>query len=133
MVDKDKLFNGKQRIFVASKDDVENWKELPIVDDSVRHSGYYDCPALRENNSYTFSIKADRPAELLLLTYPDVQDCLDRAQNMLDEIKSEVKAFYTTDPPRNRKERRERAKVLKRKIERFNSYCKAKGIKISSE
>lgn len=136
MGDKDKpnIFNGKQRIFVASKDDVENWEELPIVEDSVQYSGYYDCPDLSKSNEpIRFSIKVDHPAELLLLKHPDVQKCLDRAQKMLDEIKSEVKAFYTTDPPRNRKERRARAKELKIKINRFNSYCKDRGIKKSSK
>ena len=55
------------------------------------------------------------------------------AQSMLDEIKDDLKEFYQTNPPRYRKERRERAKVLKRKIERFNSYCKDRGIEISSK
>ena len=60
------------------------------------------------------------------------QKC-ERAKSMLDDIQSEVKEFYQTNPPRNRKERRERAKALKQKIQCFNSYCKTNGIEISQK
>lgn len=132
MEDKDRPFSFEGVKLGIISDD--GFKELPIVENSVQHTGYYDCPELSKSNEpISFSIKVNHPAELLLLKHSDVQKCLDRAQSMLDEIKSEVKAFYTTDPPRNRKERRVRAKDLKIKINRFKTYCKVKGIEISSE
>lgn len=141
MEDKDKLFNGKQRIFVASKDDAENWEELPIVENSLDYMSVRDKseldPAIHDtidaltSKSYSFSITSEQIAELP--EFFGFKKMYDRAQSMLDEIKGDLKEFYQTNPPRNRKERRERAKVLKRKIERFNSYCKDKGIEISSK
>lgn len=57
-----KIFNGEQRLFFAPKDDVENWKDLPILENSVQYSGYDDCPELSKSmKSFSLDCKISNP------------------------------------------------------------------------
>ena len=139
MDDKDNLFNGKQKIMLFSADsdlattvplDEVVADSLQIMSDDVELEDIMDkfTPLKME---YLAQLTSVQPADLL--KFFGFKKMYNHAQSMLDEIKADLKEFYQTNPPRNRKERRERAKLLKRKIERFNSYCKDRGIKISSK
>lgn len=129
------IFNGRKEILLYPSDS-DPATAVPlgevVADSTTILSEDESLHPTSENLS--FKVELDNPAEILLLRrHPDVQRCLDYAKGMLDEIKAELNKFYRTAPPRNRKERRERAKVLKKKINRFNAYCRAKGIEISSK
>lgn len=141
MDDKDisNIFYGKQRVFVKPADSdlaiiiplgevVAD--SLQIMSDDVGLEDIMDkfTPLKTE---YSFSLTSEQIAELP--KYFGFKKMYDHAQSMLDDIKGDLKEFYQTNPPRNRKERRARAKELKIKINRFNSYCKDKGIEISSK
>lgn len=137
MDDKDRLFNGKQKISILPADsDLATFIPLvevvagssQITSDDVELEDIMDKFAPLKTE-YSFQLTSDQIANLP--KYFGFKKMYDHAQSMLDEIKSDLKEFYQTNSPRNRKERRERAKVLKRKIERFNSYCKNRGINIS--
>lgn len=63
MGDKDKpnIFNGKQELFFAEIGD-KVFKKLPIVENSVEYSGYYDAPELRKSmDSISYNFKTDNP------------------------------------------------------------------------
>lgn len=57
---------------------------------------------------------------------------LNKAYVMLNNIKESLSLFYVCKPPINRKERRERAREIKREILRFKYYCNKNGIHIEN-
>lgn len=134
-VDKDiqNIFNDKQEILLRPAECApENShyikkvvaKSLTILSDS------------EFENETSYPTEVNRSFKVELSHLPkwlfDADKRLDYAQRMYNEIKNEVENFYFADPPRNRKERRTRAKKLKIKINRFNAFCKDNGIEISS-
>lgn len=58
---------------------------------------------------------------------------LTHAQEMVDELNEDLRELHTTNPPRNRKERRAKARELKKNIARFKAYCKKYNLTIKRE
>lgn len=133
MGDKDTpLFDGKNRTLTFY--DVSNGApisyriiadslayEVSMAEDSVEIStssdGHTDSIPM---NKMSFSVDVEgNVSEIFAVPQPII-----RAQEMLNTIKEELTLFYHQNPPRNRKERRERGREIKRHIERFNRYCR---------
>lgn len=138
MDDKDKpnIFNGKQEIILfPAKSDLSTAVPLgEVVADSMSILSEEELseekPWKPKPLSFTATVEDAEAFKKLAYMHPDVQKIMQRAQDMLDHIKEQLCLFYRLKPPTNRKERRERAKELKGKIQRFNAYCKAHGIEL---
>lgn len=122
------LFGKPNRVYFISKDNVVQW---PVVSDSITMEEC-DKSAIREKanfNPLSLSFDAcivDNSEIARLLRSVK----LEKAKEMHDSIKKEIKDFYVSNPPRNRKERRLRAREIKNDIIRFKEYCKNNGIEI---
>lgn len=122
MGDKDTPIDFKNRaIFIDGK-------ELPIVKDSVKISAEDERTAPIPINKMSFSIKFDGDASNIFAESNPVM----HAQDMLGVLKKDLKEFYVSKPPRNRKERRTRARELEKKIARFKAYCKENNIEFKN-
>lgn len=136
MEDKDKpnIFNGKQEILIYPADsDLLTATPLgEVVADSLAIMSEEE-PWKPKPLSFTATFEDAEALKNLVFMHPDVQKIMQRAQDMLDHIKEQLDLFYRLKQPLNRKERRERAKGLKVKIQRFNAYCKAHGIEIKNK
>lgn len=118
MGDKDNPFDFKNRaIFIDSK-------ELPVVEDSVKISVEDEYTEPIPINKMSFSIQVDGDVSNIFAESNPVM----HAQDMLDTLKKDLKEFCVSKPPRNRKERRTRARELEKKIARFKAYCKENNI-----
>lgn len=103
--------------------------ELPVVEDSLRFDEDHDKlvdPFPKNKMSFSF-----------ICRHPDFKKWLNdnpltRAQDMSDALKRDLEAFYVSNPPRNRKERRTRARELEKKIARFKEYCKENNIEFKN-
>lgn len=122
------LFGKPNRVYFIYKDNVVQW---PVVSDSITLK--YDTEDISDKSKFeppslSFNIKVNDSeiAKILRSTK------LERANEMLDSIKKEIKDFYVSNPLRNRKERRLRAKKIKADIIRFQEYCKNNGIEIKN-
>ena len=137
MNDKDtpNIFNGTSKImlFHANSDHATASELGSVVADSLTilaEDDLDDTNFAPKPLSFKFTCDKTQAKTLAEMFYIKQ---FNHAQKLLDELQSEVKSFYTTNPPRNRKERRERAKMLKRKIDHFNSYCERWGIKVNQK
>lgn len=126
MGDKDTpLLSGKDiAIFIDGK-------EAPVVKDSVKLSAEpaeYTGPIPTDKLSFSVNAEGNGVKELC----KEAKSLL-RAQEMLDAIREELALFYHQKPPRNRKERRERGREIKRHIERFKRYCRENHIELKNK
>lgn len=139
MGDKDTpLFDGKNRTLTFY--DVSN--RAPIGDRIIADSLAYEVPMAEDSieistssdghtdpipvNKMSFSFKVDKGVN-------NESKLLSSAQKKLDAIKQELTMLYHLNPPRNRKERRERGREIKRRIERFNRYCMENHIELKNK
>lgn len=116
MGDKDTsmLFSKNFELFVEGK-------RVPIVENSLKFSkGYDEFVDPFPKNTRQFNFYSSHPDFKKWLK----DNPLTHAQDMLDSLNKDLKEFYITKPPRNRKERRERARKLEKRIVRFKAYCK---------
>lgn len=124
------IFSGASRLFFAPKDTVD-FKELPIVEGSLdikdKEEEYFEAtlPPLKTS----FEMQSDDILDVLE-RYLHSQ-AIERANETLESIKEDIAKFYTTDPPKNRQERRKRAKELKKRIARFKAFCKGHNIELN--
>lgn len=120
------LFGKAKMIYFAEKGSAD-YKTLPIVEGSVKMDD--DRPEFEPKPiSLSFNMCIASDGDFVELYDRGIE----RAQEMLDSIKKSVRDFYVTDPPRNRKERRKRAKKIKDDIVRFRAYCKNHNIEIKT-
>lgn len=140
MGDKDtpNIFNGKQKVLIypANSDPATATPLDGVVADSTsilsEEKSSEEEPWKPKPLSFTVTVEDAEALKKLAFMHPDVQKIMQRAQNMLDHIKDQLDLFYRLKQPLNRKERRERARELKGKIQRFNAYCKEHGIEIKN-
>lgn len=132
MEDKDFMEFGKRMLYFAPKDDIDNLQPLgEIVENSIE---FEDAePVSYPKGDMSFSFELDKPMEIDLKSFYENVPEVKQAYKMLENIQDKIKSFYTTNPPKNRKERRERARELKRKIIRFNQYCKDNKLEIATQ
>lgn len=125
-----KLPNKADRIFFAPVGS-DDFKELYVVEDSTMlkyeqsHGDTDDVSWKMSQAEYNFFVENNPYVKALLKDGPIV-----KANEMLKSIKEDIAMFYKFKPPLNRRERRERAKALKKKIARFKVYCKENNIEI---
>lgn len=124
MEDKD-LFGSPNQIYFCSKGDATNLPPLPVVADSTiwEAPDPETTPILDENGkplSYSFECKPTKEIDKLFRP-------LNIAQRMLDDLKRDARDF-NTNPPKNRKQRRERQRMIREKLKRFNAYCREHNI-----
>lgn len=119
MDDKDTTISFRNRaIFIDGK-------ELPTVEDSIRFDeGHDKLVDPFPQNKLSFNFYCEHPEFKKWLK----DNPLTHAQEMLNALNKELKEFHTTNPPSNRKERRERMRGLTKKFERFKAYCEEYGL-----
>lgn len=128
MREENNIFDGKKRtIYLAPKGTTE-YKELPIVESSTVIG--FDEGAGIPPHKFSFSCNAEMSDEDKAVFYAECKPVM-VANETLESIKEDIVKFYTTDPPKNRQERRKHAKELKKRIARFKAFCKGHNIELN--
>lgn len=120
------LFDSPNEIYFCSKDDATIMPPLPVVADSVKFEAHEPTP-LHNPKSFSFSFECD-PIEGLTRSL-GIARSLNTAQRMLDDLKRDARDF-NTNPPKNRRERRKRQRMIRDKLKCFNEYCKLHNISL---
>lgn len=130
MDEENNIFSGASRLFFAPKGTAD-FKEFPIVEGSLD---------IKDKEEECFKATLPPIKTSFKMQFDDILDvlerylhsqALDRANEMLESIKEDIAKFYTTDTPKNRQERRKRAKELKKRIARFKAFCKGHNIELN--
>lgn len=140
------LFRGPSEIYFKSFDAPNSeFEKLPTVDGSLKTIIADNLQIFSDDEELDNSMPISSKQELFFSC--DINDSdslnlkcfilrkqeyLDRAQKMFDEIKSGIKEFHVTNPPRNRAERRARVKALEQRSMLFRAYCKKHDIGIKT-
>lgn len=132
MEDKDFMEFGKRMLYFAPKGDIDNLQPLGEIVESS--SELEDAePMAYPKGDMSFKFELDKPMEIDLKSFYENVPEVKQAYKMLENLQKDLDRFYKTNPPKNRKERRERARELKKKIIRFNQYCKDNNLEIATQ